>query len=166
MDEMLVGGFFGYLVAHFALYAAVLRHRRLTETGVFLYHLIPAALWLMMSSALCFVVPSIGPADAVLVCSLHGIYSLTFLELWALADGGYSLAIMDCLESHSDLEEQKVLDKLELLGTAKKQSRLADLVRMGLVEDRLDGYQLTASGRPVAAFIATIAWLVHAPMTS
>ncbi len=86
------------------------------------------------------------------------------MELWALADGGYSLAIMDCLEFRKDIEEKKILDQLVLLGTAKKQARVADLTRMGLIEVVDERYRLTRSGRVAASAVAFVAWLWNISM--
>jgi hypothetical protein len=158
---MIVLCFGAYLIAHFALYAALLRRGRLTATerGVFLYHFIPAAAWVTGLTALALAVPWIGVADVVLVGSLHGIYSLSFLELWALADGGYSLAILESIESGHDLRD------MERLGATKNQGRLADLERMGLVQSTAAGPRLTVAGRVAAAFIALVVWLAGMPMS-
>lgn len=88
--------------------------------------------------------------------ALQGIYSLTFLELWALADGGYSLAILDTLDKVEDQDQGEVIDKLILLGTKKTQARVADLVQLGLVININDGYQLTKLGRLFAVILIKI----------
>jgi hypothetical protein len=164
---MVVALFFCYLVAHFALYASVLRHRRITasEKGIFLYHFIPAAAWVVVLGLLTVFLEGFSFAHVILIGSLHGIYSLTLLELWALADGGYSLAILDCLDFRKDLGERRILGELELLGTAKKQARVADLLRIGLVQETPDGYRLTAPGHIAALAIAAIVRVSDTVMT-
>ena len=164
---MVVLLFVCYLLGHFLLYAGIFRHQAsaATEKGIFLYHLLPALAWVISLSFLAFLFESIGAAHVVLVAALHGIYSLTFLELWALADGGYSLAIMDCLEFRKELDEKAILAELMILGTAKKQNRVADLLKMGLVEAVEDRFQLTPAGRLVARAITAIVRITNASMT-
>jgi len=163
---MVTLGFGLYLVAHFALYALWLRHVAFvsTEKGIFLYHFVPAASWVLVLGTLWLTGPAVSLAEVILVAGLHGIYSLTFLELWALADGGYSLAILERLESRGEADEPSILAELEGLGGEKRAARLADLLRMGLVEEHDGRYGLTPPGRVAAAFIAVIARLSAAPM--
>jgi hypothetical protein len=153
---MVLGAFVCYLFGHFAVYAAVLRHRRITATerGIFLFHLIPAVLWVAVTGLLAGLLESVSLAHIVLIAALHGIYSLTFLELWALADGGYSLAILDCLEVSRGTDEQTILNELARLGSAKKQARVNDLVLLGLVALEDSRYVLTDRGRVLANLVA------------
>ena len=162
---MLAVWFAAYLAVHFGLYALVIRHARLTasEKGIFLYHLIPALAWVVGLTVLSFGVPAIDAAHVFLVAGLHGIYSLTFLELWALADGGYSLAILERLESGAG--RNAALGDMEQLGAVKNASRLAHLVRMGMVEERAGAFRLTTAGRAAAGFVAFIVWLADVPMS-
>src|SRR4030095_9686993 len=82
-----------YLIAHFLLYVFIFRKLSVfrTEKGIFLYHFV---------AALAFALALLGWAIAgqaqpgwpeiVLMAAGQGIYSLSFLELWSLAQGGYS----------------------------------------------------------------------------
>jgi hypothetical protein len=164
---MVVLVFVLYLAAHFGVYAAVLRHRRLTSTekGIFLYHMVSAVAWLAVLAIIAAFYEDFSFAYVFLIGSLHGIYSLTILELWALADGGYSLAIMDCLDFRKDLDQKKIVEELVLLGEAKKQARVADLRRMGLIEEIHDRYRLTRLGRFLAATIALLVKLTNSSMS-
>jgi hypothetical protein len=158
----MVAAWFGvYLAAHFALYAAFLRHLRLTasERGIFLYHFVPAVSWVLVLATLAAWVPGIGIAHVALVAGLHGVYSLTFLELWALADGGYSLAILESLVPGNEAGLGSTLSELEQLGSAKQEVRLSDLLQMGLIERNADEYRLTPAGHLAGALIAAIARL-------
>ena len=86
-----------YLAAHFAAYVVVLRHRAglRSEKGIFLYHFASAVFAGLAGVAFAVLEPDrFGLSGLVLVLSLHGIYSLSFLELWSLAQGGYSLSII------------------------------------------------------------------------
>jgi hypothetical protein len=157
----LIAAFAAYLALHFLLYGVVLRHGRLTagEKGIFSYHFFPAAAWVIGAAAAALAGGPIGAAHVALIAALHGIYSLTFLELWALADGGYSLAILESVESASSLEA------MERLGAAKNEGRLADLERAALVERHADAYRLTGAGKAVAGGIALIVCLADVPMS-
>ena len=104
-----------YLAAHLLLYVAVLRHlpafRR--EQTIFAYHALSAVL--VTASAV--VVPlALGTGfDAewfVAVVALHGIYSVSFLELWSLAEGGYSLQILERLDRAASADHRPVNRKL------------------------------------------------------
>lgn len=158
--------FLCYLSSHLLLYAAFLRHRQVmsSEKGILLYHMVPALFWTATLGVLC-ALGIVSFAQVVLVSALHGIYSLTFLELWALADGGYSLAIMDYLEFRRDLDEQTILSELVRLGTAKKQERVVALLRMGFVASRDQRYCLTRRGRLMAAFISFIVRIAKVSMS-
>jgi hypothetical protein len=163
---MITFAFVAYLLLHFLLYATVFRHTNAiaTEKGIFLYHVVPAVIW-AVALVLLAVFAATSTAQIVLLGALHGIYSLTFLELWALADGGYSLAIMDCLDFRQDSDDDTILAQLVLLGTAKQRGRVADLTRLGLVDVVDDHYRLTRSGRVAASAIAFIRRLWNVSMS-
>jgi hypothetical protein len=100
------------------------------------------------------------PAVAAALLSLHGLYSLSFLELWSLAEGGYSLSIL----THIDRGAGRALvevSALKEIGGSKKQSRLLDLKRLGLVERADERLRLTRRGQLVAAVLAGLAWLAN-----
>ena len=70
-----------------------------SERAIFLYHFISA---IAVTGAFGLWAFAVGGSEAwtLFVCAvmLHGIYSLSFLELWALADDSYSLAIMEVID--------------------------------------------------------------------
>jgi hypothetical protein len=98
--------------------------------------------------------------------SIHCIYSLTFLELWALADGGYSLSILDCLDGNPNLDQGTLLEELAKLGTAKEHGRVSDLVRNKLITLEDDRYALTPAGRRLAVAFRAIIRLANVPVRS
>jgi hypothetical protein len=141
-------------LAHGAVYAAVLRHRPAfgTSTGVFWYHLVFSGgitglllAWLALTS------PPDAGATAVAALSFLGIYSMSFLELWALADGGYSLAIMRYLAAHPGADEQECIAHFSRLGVAKQQQRLASIVTLGFARRTDDRLDVSGLGRCVAS---------------
>ncbi len=140
-----------YLSVHFLLYTLVLRNLRFfyQEKNIFLYHAIS---FLGVSTAgvgLVVLEPAVlGPVIGAV--SLHGIYSLSFLELWALSDGGYSLRILDQIDNPRAAADFK---SLEVLGASKKKYRLSSLERLRLVAPHPAGWMLTSRGRAVAVFL-------------
>ena len=78
-----------------------------------------------------------GEAEAwtwfVAVVMLHGIYSLSFLELWALADDSYSVAIMEIVGQSGTAGGAALIRGLEAIGMSKQTSRLDALQAIGLI---------------------------------
>lgn len=159
--------FIAYFLLHFLLYAIWLRDLKLfaSEKGIFFYHFISAAgTGLAVLGAAILELGDLRLAHAVIFISLHSIYSLSFLELWALADGGYSLSILDCIDANHGYQEDALLDELAKLGTIKKQSRVADLLRLGLIEERNEQFSLTPAGRRAASVLRTIVHIANVRM--
>ncbi len=146
---MLFVGLF-WLSTHFFLYVVWLRRWAAlrTETGIFRFHLYSVLALALVTGAGLFW-GGIPQSWAVLaaVVSLHGIYSVSFLELWSLAQGGYSLSILDKAASGANLTAPQERRELEQIGDLKRCDRLSALRSFGLVA--LDGekLRLTASGR-------------------
>ena len=159
----MISAFFGYLAAHFLIYFMILRHAQVfrSEKTIFLYHFIPAVIVLLIASGLSVATPS-GDllAPIVFVVSLQGIYSLSFLELWSLAQGGYSISILICVRTAAQEGKEPDFSAFEHIGARKRASRLEGLQRLGLIQ-RCDGiYRMTSLGLIVASFLGLIAWLV------
>lgn len=150
---------FAYLTLHLGLYAIVLRHHSAfsRERTIFMYHLV-SALACGAVAAVVVVARSDAESLALLVglVSLHGIYSLSFLELWALADRGYSLQILRRL---ADWPSMTDIGALRAVGESKKAERIDGLIRLRLVEERSSQLALTRRGRAVALIFGSIAWL-------
>lgn len=166
-----------YIVAHLLLYLVVLRRLpsfRLERT-IFLYHMVSALV--VTVAALAEALLGSGTTGggfgvalgsgtlpafeaAVAVIALHGIYSISFLEVWSLAQGGYSLQIMKLLEDAERRSERVDVEALRAIGAAKQSDRLAGLIGAGLVRARGARVELTAVGRLLAAFFALLAWLI------
>jgi hypothetical protein len=93
----------------------------------------------------------------VLCGSLHGIYSLSFLELWSLSRGSYSLSILAAVERDPSLQSL-LLDTANpgAIGQQKRNARLISLQQLGLLNQQ--GI-ITGTGHGVAAVIAGIIWL-------
>ena len=96
-------------------------------------------------------------AGLVAATALHGIYSLSFLELWSLAEGSYSLSILERVEQATRQSEAVDVSGLEGLGGSKKEQRLGSLERLGLIQDTAGQVSLTDRGRRVARALASVA---------
>lgn len=148
----------GYVVAHFAAYALVLRHWAglRSEKGIFLYHFASAVIAGLVGLAFAVLEPdTFGLSGLVLVLSLHGIYSLSFLELWTLAQGGYSLSIIAGIAHAEASGKEPDFSGLAAIGQAKQADRVAALERLGLVSGTEGRIALTPRG-------SQIAFLLHA----
>jgi hypothetical protein len=154
----------GYLAGHFLAYVLVVRHLAWFrhESAILLYHAVPAtavALWALVS---CLAAPgSAGIYRAALLLSAQGIYSLSFLELWALAQGGYSLHILTRFASTGSRGTPADPASLQHLGAGKRADRLAGLVRLHLIRPQGDGFRLTGRGRAVAGLLTCFARLAN-----
>ena len=152
-----------YLAVHAGLYCAVLRDRLGSERAIFLYHFISA---IAVTGAFGLWAFAVGGSEAwtLFVCAvlLHGIYSLSFLELWALADDSYSLAIMEVIDHGGTVGGPALMRRLEAIGTGKQTSRLDALRAIGLIREVGDGsLTLTLTGRAAAFFGRSLLFLVN-----
>ena len=148
-----------YLAAHFLAYVLFLRRIGAfgTEKGIFLYHFISA----LLTGALGLLgavseYSQAGYASLVLMLSSHGIYSVSFLELWSLAHGGYSLSVIASIAEAEATGGEPDFSHLEKIGETKQRERIADLVRMGLVEKTGTTIALTRRGKNVSKVLRGI----------
>jgi hypothetical protein len=145
-----------YLVAHLAAYVAWLRRLAplRTEKGIFLYHFGSAVTAGVVAVVAAFMDPAaFGVAGCVLVLSAHGIYSLSFLELWSLAQGGYSLSIIAGIAQAEAAGTEPDFSGLAAIGAAKQADRVAALERLGLVSKAGEHISLTPRGSAIAAVL-------------
>jgi hypothetical protein len=160
----MLAAFFGYLVVHVTLY--VLLCRQLTafqrERTILRYHAIPAlAVTVLCAAAFLDEPTSERFAEAVIVIGLQGIYSLSFLELWSLAQIGYSLAILMGLDTAQQTGTEPDLKGLEAMGAAKRAGRIKALTRLGLVDADGALLRLTRWGGMGATALNGLARLVN-----
>ena len=156
-------GSLAYLALHLVLYLVVLRIREAfrSERGIFLYHALSAAVVTLIVLLGVALAPSFGAlAVAVAIICLHGIYSMTFLEVWSLSQGSYSLTILRAVESSppgTRLDEPS----LEAVGVGKRQQRLSVMLALRLARLDDEEVSLTALGTLVASGLGLIAWLAN-----
>jgi hypothetical protein len=158
----MVPAIFGcYLLVHAIAFVLVLRHLATfsSEKAMFLYHAAPATLLSLSLFSWWLVNPdTVAFALAVSIIAAQGIYSMSFLELWSLAEGGYSLSILDRIDRTLTTGESLNQVELERIGEVKKTNRLRSLRDLALVRDDQGGLRLTPVGRCIAAFLAAAAW--------
>ena len=153
-----------YLLLHFAAYALFFRQRPYfrTEKGIFLLHFVSttalpvAVLVLSLDAGLWVAVLSCAAAAAA-----HGIYSISFLELWSLAEGSYSFTILRAIDSRASPMADDVSAELGAVGDRKKEQRLASLERLGLVRREGQTISLTSRARYVSAYLRGLQWLAN-----
>jgi hypothetical protein len=151
-----------YLVLHFALYVVILRNLPAfgTERTIFLYHAVPAlALVLVTAATVAIAQDSTTLAFGVLAISLQGLYSISFLEMWSLSDGGYSLQILEHLANTPGAFDASSMQEV---GAGKRTDRLQAAIDLHLVETDGRTLALTRVGRPIAGVFASILWVTNA----
>jgi hypothetical protein len=153
---------FGYALVHFLCYALVLRHlpRFTHERVIFAYHACSElALAIVLAiGAVGGVWPSEGLAGWLAALGIHGIYSLTFLSLWSLASGGYSIAILAQVAAVGDATALERADLTDI-GEGKQTARLRGIEGLGLIHSDGEYVQTTRRGAMVATALAAIASL-------
>ena len=141
-----------YFGLHFGLYSIFFRHKEwfCSEKGVFAYHFIPACV-VIFASVWGLMLGYITPSAVGICVSAQGVYSISFLELWSLTQGGYSIAILLEIQ-RAEIEGNSVDGEiLSSIGAGKQTGRLQNLSDLGLVSS-VDGkiFQLTTIGRLVS----------------
>jgi hypothetical protein len=153
-----------YLALHFAAYVLTLRERAAFrhEAVIFGYHFWSAVALTTVSCVSWALKPTFEQAAAVVAAvALHGIYSTSFLELWSLSEGGYSLRILRMLEDARPAGLELDRGALQAIGARKKGNRISGLLRLGLARRTWDQLELTSFGRGVGAVLSSIAWLAN-----
>jgi hypothetical protein len=161
--------FGAYLAAHFLAYVVFLRHaaRLRTEQGIFFYHFASAVLTgLAGLTAAVAELDGFGFVGLVLVLSVHGIYSLSFLELWSLAQGGYSLSVLRSIERAEASGAEPDFSHLERIGETKQRERLAGLEQLGLIATNDNQAALTDRGGAIATLLRGLLRWIDPPAAS
>ena len=148
-----------YIGVNFALYVALRRSfaRLRDERGIFLYQVVSTAGLVAAGVAVVMMDPRVKVAGLIGATALHGIYSLSFLELWSLTEGSYSLSILEHVEQMTRQGRAVDVSRLEGVGGSKKEQRLGSLRRLGLVQYTGDQVALTRRGRWIAGMLAGLA---------
>lgn len=148
----------GFIAAHVLVYVAVLRHLRVfaTERTIAIYHALAFAA-VFAAVIVAFARGTIGFAACCGLLALQSLYSLSFLELWTLAEGSYSLQILLRVASHASISREQVVASCEAIGADKKRNRLDDLQALKLIAKASDGtFSLSAMGRVLVDMFSLI----------
>ena len=147
-----------YLLMHFIFYLIVGRNLAVLkgERAIFLFHFISFVLIAITAllSAIMLQKPDIF-ITLCAVCALHGIYSLSFLELWSLSQGGYSLTILRSTPIELNYESD-LINGLENLGNSKFNDRLQSVQKLGLVAQQGNKVSITRRGAKAAFLLLCI----------
>jgi hypothetical protein len=149
-----------YILAHLLAFLAFVRGSSWgkTERGIFLYHFFSFLFFATTTLVLCaFFGCRMGLWLSLL--AFHGIYSLTFLELWSLAQGSYSLRLLAAAAKNGDLAHLRKLRELRELGDFKIELRLATLSGLHLIRGQAKSISLTLLGSILASFFRLVVWL-------
>jgi hypothetical protein len=157
MARLMIGFFIAYLVLHFLAYAFGLRFLIFfsQEKNIFAYHFFSCLLMgIVLIGCLLFFPLRETIALTIGSASLHGIYSISFLELWSLSQAGYSLRILFNLQK----KEENAIDSnhLKSLGKVKIEQRIQNLQRLGLIAFDAGKFYLTVKGRIVSLLLKFI----------
>lgn len=153
-----------YLALHFSIYAFCLRFHEAfaQEKIIFLYHFFSCVIIGLLLLGCFFLLP-FREALILTICmaGLHGIYSISFLELWALSQDCYSLRILFDLRKKDASEETADSNflKRQCFGKMKIEQRIQNLQHLGLITAVAELYQLTYRGLIAARLFKAIIYL-------
>jgi hypothetical protein len=162
--DPIVALIFGYLACNFLAYTVIFRLIPFfrTESGIFLAHVVSFVVLVSLVSAQAVLGSEglwINLPRITLAFSLHGIYSLSFLELWSLTQGSYSLSILGLVAGAGRPVNLQVIEPLCAIGPVKRTSRNAALVSFRLLRKTGDGKtRLTPAGHFCATGIRWLLW--------
>jgi len=153
-----------YILGHFLLYAFWLRKLEAfrKEKGIFRLHLFSAVALALAATAL--VMSGAVETDWSMVLaalSVHGIYSVSFLEVWSLSQGGYSLSILERAAEAPGLCDRESLALLNAIGDKKRSHRLEALRSLRLIADGPHGIVLAPAGRLCCFVFRAVAWAAN-----
>ncbi len=144
-----------------ALFALLrLLHPIRNERAIFLLHVAAFVSFAIVCAAAYVRYPGLSATVAVGALSLNAIYCLSFLELWSLAEGGYSISILKSLRE-GPRARTLVAAEAVAIGDRKRDNRIAALQDLDLVSADAGTLTLTARGRLIATGIALLRGLAN-----
>jgi len=153
----------GYLLAHLAAYLFLLRliAALRTERGVFLYHFVSFCAFVAAAAFTGAPDAARAVTYAFAAAAAHGIYSMSFLELWSLSQISYSFDVLHAIQAAPARDPEDLVTELARTGDAKKAKRVASLARLGLAIDSGDRVSLTTLGGSIAMALRSLRWLAN-----
>jgi hypothetical protein len=123
---------------------------RASEGGIFKLQLISSCFVGIFGAILILNNPNPIIISCVLGCVfLHGIYSLTFLEFWALAQGSFSQEIVQ-LALRQPITGVSIVQLIDI-GEGKLKSRLHGLHTGGMIKFQDGLWVISSKGTPLSA---------------
>jgi len=152
-----------FILIQFISYMLIVRNLYIfkSEKGIFLYHLIPGLLITAITIYLWFILKNTVLADLILCISLYGIYAISFLELWSLAQGGYSLSIIEEIRIAEFECRKPDINKLVSIGKIKFTNRIQSLLNKKILLEEKGNFELTSKGRLIFTVLNFVHWLVN-----
>lgn len=157
---------FLYILAHFIIYCIARRWNFAflsSEKGVFLFHItsfVIAILFVFITGVLFY--RHFCLEWVFFTCGVHGIYSLSFLELWSLTQGSYSLNLIIRINSLGSNATRLRLQDSAQIGHSKTSTRKNHLVSLGLLREATPStYELTPIGWIVSQVFRFVLFLTN-----
>jgi hypothetical protein len=150
--------FLTFIIFHFILYLYIFRNFKIFrhEQVIFIYHLV---FFLISLTVMIFAYHN----RALTILTFFGllslllIYNMTFLDIWSLAQGSYSLQILSIVSLHPGISTTDIISKTKYIGVEKKDSRLQHLINMRLAKiNQLNEIKLTPFGILINQFFNAI----------
>ena len=153
-----------YLIAHSIVYTCAARFNAwlMRERGVFRYHFFSALLFSLAAFAYAFADGSeTAAANAFGLVAVHAIYSMSFLELWSLTQGSYSVQVLQAVRAAGTKSKSEAIRELADIGETKRHQRLDGIVGLRLVRRERDLYCLTPRGSVSAAVVRALLYTAN-----
>jgi hypothetical protein len=85
----------------------------------------------------------------LIVYGVSAVYALSFLEVWSLTQGSYSLQLLQAMNANAPVNPFSIGSAI---GHEKQGSRIEGMVRLGLMRDKNGRLEISFKGRIVALF--------------
>jgi len=148
----------GYLALHLLIISLIgMGKNSRAERSIFFAHVGSFVfLTIVLTGMLLLGIPRVTPAVVVAAAFLHAIYSLSYLEFWALSEGSLSLRILAHIVESGQKPKAEIAAFHRSLIDAKKAQRTDGLIALHLVKKRENSYRLTGVGRVLAGLLGAI----------
>jgi hypothetical protein len=140
---------------HLVLFVVLRKRFGSTEGAILKFQVASFCALVGICLAVLLISADVSFTGAVGAIAIHGIYSLSFLELWSLAEGGYSLQLLSALDS-GPVSRSSVIDFVAEIGDAKREARIRSLKAAGLITTSDRQLNLTGRGRLAAGAVAVL----------
>lgn len=147
-----------YLMIHLAIIRIFQRgNSGRAERSILLLHVASFFVLLtLLSTTLILRFPSATLSGATAALFLHAVYSLSYLELWALSEGSLSLRILADVAMTAPRPRAEVIAAHVLLVDSKKTQRMTTLIALGIVRKDESAYCLTSAGQLLSGLLGAL----------